>query len=74
MQPFDPNFYTNFQFDDYRDLPVTVLEHFEWCHDVEEGSNQKKTKTFFPFSHSSHFTFSLECFFFFFLFSNFFHK
>jgi hypothetical protein len=36
MQPFDANFYTNFQFDDYRDLPVTVLEHFEWAHNDED--------------------------------------
>lgn len=35
MLPYHPNHYTNFQFDDYRDLPVTVLEHFEWAQNNE---------------------------------------
>lgn len=30
--------YSNYQFDEYNYLPVTVLEHFEWAHeDNHEG-------------------------------------
>lgn len=39
MKPFSSsNIYSNFQFEEYSDLPVTVLEHFEWAHEnAEEG-------------------------------------
>lgn len=39
MKPFDPNFHTNYHYDDYRDLPVSVLELFEWAHENNEGSS-----------------------------------
>lgn len=31
MNPIEP--YVNYFFDEYMDLPITVLEHFEWAHD-----------------------------------------
>lgn len=38
MKPFPTTTYSNFQFDAYKDLPVTVLEHFEWAHEnISEG-------------------------------------
>lgn len=33
MKPFPTRTYSNFHFDAYKDLPVTVLEHFEWAHE-----------------------------------------
>lgn len=53
MQPFDANFYTNFQFDDYRDLPVTVLEHFEWAHN-NEGFSLKHSHLLVSYKTSTH--------------------
>jgi hypothetical protein len=44
MKPFSPpNIYSNFQFDDYLDLPVTVLDHFEWAHGSIEGGGHDKS-------------------------------
>ena len=39
MKPYSARTYSNFQFDDYKDLPVTVLERFEWADDnnIEGG-------------------------------------
>jgi hypothetical protein len=35
MKAFDSNLYSNFYYEDFRDLPLTVLEHFEWTHNDE---------------------------------------
>lgn len=33
MKPFDMTTFTTYQYsdDDYKDLPLTVLDHFEWA-------------------------------------------
>jgi hypothetical protein len=48
MKPFPTRLYSNFPFDDYKDLPLTVLEHFEWSQENEGGRLHQPQIILFP--------------------------
>lgn len=39
MTPEELNNYSNFNFDDYNHLPLSVLEHFEWSSGNSQSLN-----------------------------------